>query len=664
MEKDMKLEGCACHHEHEHGHEHHHEHDHENHHDHEHHHDHEEEHGCCCGHCHDHGHEEGSLKTLIIRLVAGGILFAAGFFAPSPADTFLFLAAYIVLAYDIVISAVRNIFGGHIFDENLLMTVASVGAFLVGEHPEAAAVMLFYQIGELLQDSAVEKSRRSITELMDIRPDYANVVRDGKTVRVSPETVAVGDVIVVNPGEKVPLDGCVVKGSSFVDNKALTGESVPVKVSDGDKVLSGAVNSGSPLWIRTEKLFGESTVSRILDMVQYSQSQKARSEKFITTFARYYTPIVVGLAALVMLIPSIITGDVRTWIYRGLMFLVVSCPCALVVSVPLSFFAGIGCASKNGILVKGSNYLEALSKLDSVVFDKTGTLTKGEFKVTEIAAKGDRDELLKTAAYCEYYSSHPIAKSIKAEYGQPIPEAEISNYKEIAGMGISAEINGKTVLLGNERLIPEAEASDKNGTIIHVSIDGKYAGYLVIDDIIKEDSKKTIAGLNTQGIHTTMLTGDAEKSAEYVGKKLGIQQVFSQLLPVDKVSRLEQIIKRKRQKSTVAFVGDGINDAPVLARADVGIAMGGLGSDSAIEAADVVLMTDEPSKILSAIGIAKKTMTIITENIIFALGVKVLIMIFSALGLSNMWVAIFGDVGVALLAVLNSLRALYFQIKE
>lgn len=664
MEKDMKLEGCACHHEHEHGHEHHHEHDHENHHDHEHHHDHEEEHGCCCGHCHDHGHEEGSLKTLIIRLVAGGILFAAGFFAPSPADTFLFLAAYIVLAYDIVISAVRNIFGGHIFDENLLMTVASVGAFLVGEHPEAAAVMLFYQIGELLQDSAVEKSRRSITELMDIRPDYANVVRDGKTVRVSPETVAVGDVIVVNPGEKVPLDGCVVKGSSFVDNKALTGESVPVKVSDGDKVLSGAVNSGSPLWIRTEKLFGESTVSRILDMVQYSQSQKARSEKFITTFARYYTPIVVGLAALVMLIPSIITGDVRTWIYRGLMFLVVSCPCALVVSVPLSFFAGIGCASKNGILVKGSNYLEALSKLDSVVFDKTGTLTKGEFKVTEIAAKGDRDELLKTAAYCEYYSSHPIAKSIKAEYGQPIPEAEISNYKEIAGMGISAEINGKTVLLGNERLIPEAEASDKNGTIIHVSIDGKYAGYLVIDDIIKEDSKKTIAGLNTQGIHTTMLTGDAEKSAEFVGKKLGIQQVFSQLLPVDKVSRLEQIIKRKRQKSTVAFVGDGINDAPVLARADVGIAMGGLGSDSAIEAADVVLMTDEPSKILAAIGIAKKTMTIITENIIFALGVKVLIMIFSALGLSNMWVAIFGDVGVALLAVLNSLRALYFQIKE
>ncbi len=656
MEKDMKLEGCACHHdhEHEHGHEHHHEHDHE----------HEEEHGCCCGHCHDHGHEEESLKTLIIRLVAGGILFAAGFFAPSPADTFLFLAAYIVLAYDIVISAVRNIFGGHIFDENLLMTVASVGAFLVGEHPEAAAVMLFYQIGELLQDSAVEKSRRSITELMDIRPDYANVVRDGKTVRVSPETVAVGGVIVVNPGEKVPLDGCVVKGSSFVDNKALTGESVPVKVSDGDKVLSGAVNSGSPLWIRTEKLFGESTVSRILDMVQYSQSQKARSEKFITTFARYYTPIVVGLAALVMLIPSIITGDVRTWIYRGLMFLVVSCPCALVVSVPLSFFAGIGCASKNGILVKGSNYLEALSKLDSVVFDKTGTLTKGEFKVTEIAAKGDREELLKTAAYCEYYSSHPIAKSIKAEYGQPIPEAEISNYKEIAGMGISAEINGKTVLLGNERLIPEAEASDKNGTIIHVSIDGKYAGYLVIDDIIKEDSQKTIAGLNTQGIHITMLTGDAEKSAEYVGKKLGIQQVFSQLLPVDKVSRLEQIIKRKRQKSTVAFVGDGINDAPVLARADVGIAMGGLGSDSAIEAADVVLMTDEPSKILAAIGIAKKTMTIITENIIFALGVKVLIMIFSALGLSNMWVAIFGDVGVALLAVLNSLRALYFQIKE
>lgn len=660
MEKDMKLEGCACHHdhEHEHGHEHHHEHDHE------HHHDHEEEHGCCCGHCHDHGHEEGSLKTLIIRLVAGGILFVAGFFAPSPADTFLFLAAYIVLAYDIVISAVRNIFGGHIFDENLLMTVASVGAFLVGEHPEAAAVMLFYQIGELLQDSAVEKSRRSITELMDIRPDYANVVRDGKTVRVSPETVAVGDVIVVNPGEKVPLDGCVVKGSSFVDNKALTGESVPVKVSDGDKVLSGAVNSGSPLWIRTEKLFGESTVSRILDMVQYSQSQKARSEKFITTFARYYTPIVVGVAALVMLIPSIITGDVRTWIYRGLMFLVVSCPCALVVSVPLSFFAGIGCASKNGILVKGSNYLEALSKLDSVVFDKTGTLTKGEFKVTEIAAKGDREELLKTAAYCEYYSSHPIAKSIKAEYGQPIPETEISNYKEIAGMGISAEINGKTVLLGNERLIPEAEASDKNGTIIHVSIDGKYAGYLVIDDIIKEDSQKTIAGLNMQGIHTTMLTGDAEKSAEYVGKKLGIQQVFSQLLPVDKVSRLEQIIKRKRQKSTVAFVGDGINDAPVLARADVGIAMGGLGSDSAIEAADVVLMTDEPSKILAAIGIAKKTMTIITENIIFALGVKVLIMIFSALGLSNMWVAIFGDVGVALLAVLNSLRALYFQIKE
>lgn len=612
---------------------------------------HEHEH-CSCGHC----HSEHNTKSLYVRLIIGAILFVAGFFLPELARKFIFIAAYIILAYDIIINAVKNIPHGHIFDENLLMTVASMGALIIGEQHEAVGLMLFYNIGELLQDYAVNKSRRSITELMDIRPDYANLVVGDDIRKVNPMEVNIGDTIVVYPGEKIPLDGQVIKGSSYLDNQALTGESVPVKTSIGDNVLSGGINTTSPLWICTEKSFSESTASKIIDMVQYAQSKKSKSEKFITKFAKYYTPIVIALAVLVMLIPSIITGDFKTWIYRGLLFLVVSCPCALVVSVPLGFFSGIGLASKCGILVKGSNYIESLAKLDSVVFDKTGTLTKGEFKVVKICSEIDEYELMEVAAYAEYYSSHPIAKSIKSEYGKSLDESLISNYKEISGMGISAVINGKSVLLGNRELISNAPQIDEHGTIIFISIDGIYVGYILIDDVIKEDSKAAISLLNSLSINTVMLTGDTKNSAEFISKKLGIKQYFAQLLPQDKVRCLEKIMDNRDTKSCVAFVGDGINDAPVLARADIGIAMGGLGSDSAIEAADVVLMNDEPSKIITAINISKRTMRIITQNIVFSLGVKILIMILGTLGLANMWLAIVGDVGVALIAILNSLR--------
>ena len=551
-------------------------------------------------------------------------------------------------------SAIKNLFKGHIFDENALMTIASLGAFAIGSYHEAVAVILFYQIGELLQHKAVERSRHSITELMDIRPDYANVQRDGKTLKISPIEVIVGEIIVVNPGERIPLDGEVVSGEAYLDTRALTGESVPVRVHNGSKVLSGSVCSDSPLRIKVEKEFKESTASKILDMVQYAQSQKTQSERFITKFARYYTPAVVALAILIMLIPSLITHDIKTWIYRGLLFLVVSCPCALVVSVPLGFFAGIGCSSKNGILIKGSNYLESLSKLDSVVFDKTGTLTKGEFKVNDICTHLDKSEFLELAAYAEYYSSHPIAISIKQEYKKNIDENKIKNYREISGMGISVQINDKEILLGNRKLVQNAPESKYNA--VYMSIDGEYVGYIIIDDSIKPDAKQTIEALNKEGIKTVMLTGDTAENAEFISTELGINTVYSQLLPQNKVCRIEDILNNKAEKSSVAFVGDGINDAPVLARADIGIAMGGLGSDSAIEAADVVLMTDEPSKILTAVKISKKTMRIVRENIIFALGVKVFIMILSAMGLTNMWLAIFGDVGVALIAVLNSLR--------
>ncbi len=614
------------------------------------------DHGCGCG-C-DHGEENG--RVMLARIIVGAAIFAAALILKrEPLSTILFVSAYIILGYDIVLRAVKNLFKGHVFDENFLMAVASIGAFIVGEHPEAVAVMLFYQIGESLQDMAVEKSRKSITELMDIRPDYANIETDGQIKRISPDEVSIGDIIIVKNGEKIPLDGVVVSGESYLDTSALTGESVPRAVRADDEALSGSINTGSPLRIRVTKAYHDSTVSKILEMVESAQGKKAKSEKFITAFARIYTPIVVCLAALLMFIPPLALHDeFSKWIYRGLIFLVVSCPCALVVSIPLGFFAGIGCASRNGILVKGGNYLEALSKLESVVFDKTGTLTKGEFRVSRICG-ADEKELLKLAAYAEYYSNHPIAVSIKSAYGE-IDKDEISDYTEYSGMGISAKINGHEVLAGNAKLLKGIDVPDaaESGSVVYVAQDGKYMGYIVISDEIKPDSRLTIEGLNAAGVSTIMLTGDAEKSAADVAGRLGIREYHAQLLPQDKVAKTEEIISRKSGNRTCAFVGDGINDAPVLSLADIGVAMGGLGADSAIEAADIVLMTDEPSKLLKGIKISKKTMGIIKQNIAFALGIKALVMVMSALGLSTMWMAIFADVGVALLAVLNALRAL------
>lgn len=615
-----------------------------------------------CGHsCGCHNHEHSESKEMLLRVIIGGVIFISGFFIKEPVYIPVFILSYIILAKDIFINSATNLSKGHIFDENTLMTIASIGAFAIGSYHEAVAVILFYQIGELLQHRAVEKSRHSITELMDIRPDYANVQRNGKIIKLSPTEVYIGDIILVYPGERIPLDGEIISGEAYLDTMALTGESIPVKVCTGDKVLSGSVCSNSPLKIEVKKEFKESTASKILDMIQYAQAQKTQSERFITKFARYYTPAVVALAVLIMLIPSLITHDFKTWIYRGLLFLVVSCPCALVVSVPLGFFAGIGCSSKNGILIKGSNYLEALSRLDTVVFDKTGTLTNGEFKVNEIFTQLDKSEFLELAAYAEYYSSHPIAVSIKQAYEKDINENKIKNYREISGMGISAEIDGKTILLGNRRLINDAPDSVYNA--VFMSINGEYVGYIVVSDTLKSDSQYTISKLKEAGINTIILTGDNQKNADFISTQLGIDTVYSQLLPQNKVCRIEDIINNKSKKSSVAFVGDGINDAPVLARADIGIAMGGLGSDSAIEAADLVIMTDEPSKILTAIKISNKTMRIVRENIILALTVKIIILILSAMGLTNMWLAIFGDVGVTLIAVLNSLRGLHIKSK-
>ena len=605
---------------------------------------------------------------MTLRLVSGAVLFAAGLAAehivtalPGVISSLLFIAAYIILGYDIVLSACRNILKGRIFDENFLMSVASIGAFLVGEHPEAAAVMLFYQIGEKLQDMAVDKSRRSITELMDLRPDYVSIEENGEIKRVNPELVKIGTTIVVKQGEKIALDGVVSNGSTYLDTSALTGESVPRKAEEGDEVLSGSVNTASTIHVRVTKSFSDSTVSKILDMVENAQDKKSQSEKFITTFAKYYTPIVCAAALLVMLIPSIVTGDVKTWIYRGLTFLVVSCPCALVVSIPLGFFAGLGCASKNKILIKGSNYLEMLSHLQAVVMDKTGTLTEGEFKVI----KATDDAILKTAAYAEFYSDHPIAASIKSAYGKQIDYKLISDYTEISGKGISANIGGAHVLAGNKRLMEQfgISVSDPNedGTAIYIAENKKYMGCLIIADEIKADSKSAVSLLNGIGIRTVMLTGDKKEPAEAIAAKLGISEVHSELLPQDKVKCIEDIISSSPENSYTAFVGDGINDAPVLARADIGIAMGGIGADSAIEAADVVLMDDKPSRIYNAIKISRHTLGIIKQNIVFAIGIKIIIMILSALGLANMWLAIFGDVGVALLAVLNSMRALHIK---
>ena len=570
-----------------------------------------------------------------------------------------------MIGWDIVWKAITNILHGQVFDENFLMTIATVGALILGEHSEGVAVMLFYQVGEWFQSYAVSKSRRSITSLMDIRPDYANIEKDGKLIQVDPEDVKIGDTIIVKPGERVPLDGKIIKGSSTLDTSALTGESMPREVEAGMEVISGCINQTGILTIQTTKEFGESTVAKILDLVENASDKKGRMENFITRFARYYTPVVVFAAPALAVLPPLVTGQAFSiWIYRALTFLVISCPCALVISIPLSFFGGIGGASKIGVLVKGSNYLEALAYTETVVFDKTGTLTKGSFAVTEIQANGMTDEeLLELAAYAEDYSNHPISLSIQKAYGKKIDNSRITDVQEIAGHGVQAVIDGMTVLAGNAKLMEREHipytASNAIGTVVYVAFDGRYAGCIVIADEIKADAPAAIKTLKAAGIRqTVMLTGDADAVGQDVARRLGLDRAYTELLPADKVDRVEELLAQKSDKGMLAFVGDGINDAPVLARADVGIAMGALGSDAAIEAADVVLMTDEPSKIAAIMQIARKTIRISNENIVFALGVKFLVLILGAVGRANMWAAVFADVGVSVIAILNAIRAM------
>lgn len=634
---------------------------------------------CCGGGCHgdDHGHDHGHShgeggKKELIKLGIGAALFATGliFKFSDMIEFIIFFISYILVGGEVLLRAGRNILRGQIFDENFLMAIATVGAFAIGEFPEGAGVMIFYQAGEFMQGLAVNRSRKSIADLMDIRPDYANLKVGNELKKVSPEEVGIDDVIVVKPGEKVPLDGTVIEGNSTLDTSALTGESVPRDVIPGEDVLGGFINKNGVLTIRVTKDFGESTVSKILDLVQNASSKKAPIENFITKFARYYTPIVVFSAlALAVIPPLVIDGATfADWFYRALIFLVVSCPCALVISIPLGFFGGIGGASKNGILIKGGNYLEALNNVDTVVFDKTGTLTKGVFEVTKVEAQGNigKEDLLQFAAYAESYSNHPIALSIIKEYGKEINKDEIQSYDEIFGHGIKATVKGRTVLAGNEKLMKKENITfssmDTDGTTIHIVIEKEYAGYIVISDEIKDDSAKAIKELKEIGINkTVMLTGDNKSVAAKVGGKLGLDKVYSELLPQHKVEKVEMLDKEKKSKGKLVFVGDGINDAPVLARADIGIAMGGLGSDAAIEAADVVLMTDEPAKIVSAIKIAKRTNAVVWQNIVFALGVKGIVLLLGAVGIATMWAAVFADVGVALIAVLNSMRILNIE---
>lgn len=606
-------------------------------------------------------------KHLLTRIIVAAVLFAAGglLHLEGWAELGVYLVCYGVIGWDIVWKAITNILHGQVFDENFLMTIATVGALILGEHSEGVAVMLFYQVGEWFQSYAVSKSRRSITSLMDIRPDYANIEQGGKLVQVDPEDVKIGDTIIVKPGERVPLDGKIIKGNSTLDTSALTGESMPREVEAGMEVISGCINQTGILTIQTTKEFGESTVAKILDLVENASDKKGKMENFITRFARYYTPVVVFAALALAILPPLVTGQTfSTWIYRALTFLVISCPCALVISIPLSFFGGIGGASKIGVLVKGSNYLEALAYTETIVFDKTGTLTKGSFAVTEIHANGMEDgELLELAAYAEDYSNHPISLSIQKAYGKKIDNSRITDVQEIAGHGVQAVIDGMTVLAGNAKLmerehIPYA-APNAIGTVVYVAFDGRYAGCIVIADEIKADAPAAIKALKDAGIRrTVMLTGDADAVGQDVARRLGLDRAYTELLPADKVDRVEELLAQKSDKGMLAFVGDGINDAPVLARADVGIAMGALGSDAAIEAADVVLMTDEPSKIAAVMQIARKTIRISNENIVFALGVKFLVLILGALGRANMWAAVFADVGVSVIAILNAIRAM------
>lgn len=608
---------------------------------------------------------------MVARIAASAVLLVAAVLIPyeGPWRFVLFLPAYFVIGWDVLWKAARNIAHGQVFDENFLMALATVGAFCTGffgegEYPEAVFVMLFYQVGELFQGYAVGKSRKSIASLMDIRPDYANVERDGQLTQVDPEEVAVGDTITVKAGERVPLDGVVLEGSSLVNTSALTGESVPRQVQPGDDVISGCVNQSGLLRVRVTKPFGESTVQKILDLVENSSSKKAKAENFITKFARYYTPIVVFCALALALVPPLFVGDWVGWVQKALIFLVVSCPCALVISVPLSFFGGIGGASRQGILVKGGNYLEVLANTEIVVFDKTGTLTKGVFNVTAIHPEEYSESgLLEMAALAESYSDHPISRSLKEAWGQELDASRVGEVEELSGRGVRAQVDGKTVCAGNDKLMEDIGVKwhpcHHVGTTVHVAVEGKYIGHIVISDEVKPDAKEAIAALKAQGVKkTVMLTGDAKAVGESVAKDLGLDEAYTQLLPGDKVDRVEALLSEKSPKGKLAFVGDGINDAPVLSRADIGIAMGALGSDAAIEAADIVLMDDKPSKIAKAMEISQRTLRIVRQNIVFALAVKLLVLALTPFGIANMWEAVFADVGVMVIAILNASRAL------
>ena len=606
------------------------------------------------------------MKKEIIKILTSFVLFLVALLMPIDNQIIkiaIYVIAYLVVGFEVLKEAIENIFKGEVFDENFLMAIATIGAFAIGEYPEAVTVMLLYQVGETFQDYAVDNSKKSIENLMNIRPDFANVLRENAEIKVNPEEVKVGEIIIVKPGEKIPLDGKIIEGESMLDTTALTGESVPRKANTGDNVFSGCINQTGLLRIQVTKEFGESTVSKILNLVENAEDKKSKFENFIAKFAKYYTPVVVILAVIIAIVPPIIIKEANftEWLYRALSFLVVSCPCALVISIPLSFFAGIGGASKIGVLIKGGNYLEALANVNTVVFDKTGTLTKGVFEVQKVEEAGaSKQDIIKYSAYAENYSNHPIAVSIKKAYNEKIDDKLIADINEISGKGISVKVESKQVLVGNEKLMQENNIEytkcNEIGTVVYVAIENKYAGYILISDEIKEDSFKAIKELKDNKKQTIMLTGDKKEVGEDVAKKLGMDKVYTELLPDGKVKKVEELIKQK--SGTLAFVGDGINDAPVLALSDIGIAMGGLGSDAAIEAADIVIMTDEPSKINKAIKISKKAMRIVKQNIVFAISIKALVLVLSAVGIATMWEAVFADVGVSVIAVLNAIRIL------
>lgn len=615
------------------------------------------------------------LKKMLWRILIGFALFIGvvivekiGFLIPFWGMLILYLIPYFVIGKPVLWKAGKNLLAGKVFDENFLMLIATVGAFLVGEYEEAVAVMLFYQVGEFFQSYAVGKSRKSIAQLMDLRPDSATVLREGKELEVEPEEVNVGEVIVVKPGEKIPLDGVIVEGNCSIDSSALTGESLPRDLEPGEEILSGCVNLSGVIQVKVSKEFANSSVAKILDLVENAGNKKAKTENFISKFAKYYTPIVVALAAMLAIIPSIVTGDVSKWVYRALSFLVISCPCALVISIPLSFFGGLGGASKKGILVKGSNYLELLSKVKTVVMDKTGTITKGTFKVSTIVSREEKisaSQLLELAAYVEYYSNHPISKSIVEAYGKKVDRSRIEEAEETAGFGMKAKVDGKIYFAGNAKWIQDKKGfveAKEIGSIVYLASNEEYLGYLVIEDEMKPDSMTAFENMHKQGVkNLVMLTGDRAEVAQEIAGKAGIDRFYANLLPIDKVDRLEDIMKESKENEKVIFVGDGMNDAPVLARADIGVAMGGLGSDAAIEAADIVIMTDELSKIPLAMKIARKTLRIVNQNIVFAIGIKVVVLILASLGIATMWAAVFADVGVAVLAILNAMRASFIK---